>query len=76
MHGRAGSESLHVSDKLTHWSAKCCGAKYSDITTIEANAIEGKSSFFHLPNLGKVNNKGENSEKEEQFLSSPNSVTS
>ena len=48
MHKRAGSESLHLLDKLTHWSAKWFSEKHLDVTTIKVNAIS--KSFLQLPN--------------------------
>ena len=45
---RAGREYVHLSDKPTHWSAKCGGAKSSDVTATEANAIEVNQSVFRL----------------------------
>ena len=50
MRKSAGSESPHLVDKPARWSAKCHGAKRSDVTTIKARAIEVKKSFFRLLN--------------------------
>lgn len=38
----AGSESLHLLDKLTCWSVKCRSVQRSGVTTTKANAIETK----------------------------------
>ena len=57
---RAGSESLHLLDKLKCWSAKCHSARCSDVTTIKENAVIVKKSFFHSLIFKKVCERSQN----------------